>query len=75
MTHLNLSFNEISNLNKSLLPLKSLWLLNLTHNILTEFSIEEVTGLANLEILDLSFNKLKKFIGKTEVNLIFLFYY
>lgn len=67
LTNLNLSLNEISNLNKSLLPLKSVETLNLTYNKLREFSIDEIIGLTKIETLDLSFNQIKKFIGKIEV--------
>lgn len=67
LTSLNLSLNEISNLNKSLLPLKSVKTVNLTYNKLQEFSIDEITGLTKIEILDLSFNQIKKFVGKIEV--------
>lgn len=67
LTSLNLSLNEISNLNKSLLPLKSVGTVNLTYNKLREFSIDEITGLTKIEILDLSFNQIKKFVGKIEV--------
>lgn len=68
MSKLNLSNNEIWNLNKSLVPLVSLEYLNLTNNKLTEFSLEEIQGLKNLNTVELCHNKIAKFTGKTKVN-------
>lgn len=51
----------------------SLEFLNLTHNKLTEFSLDEIQGLTRLDTVELSYNKIVKFIGKTKVTVLTIF--
>lgn len=62
-----LSYNFISNLNNSLTPLKKLTFLNLTHNLLPEFSLEEIHSLKDLLVLDVSYNRITTVQGPTPV--------
>lgn len=63
-----IGFNQIPSLNSSLLPLRSLKELNLTHNELREFSLQDIRGLKQLRIVDLSHNKISKLGGRMEVS-------
>lgn len=65
---LELQNNLITSLNSSLLPLKRLRSLNLTHNMLNEFSWHEVRTLTELRHLDLSSNKIRHLSGMTPVS-------
>lgn len=62
-----ISYNKLTSLNSSLLPLRSLRLLNLTHNLLEEFSLQDIRGLRHLAIVDISFNKITRLGGRMEV--------
>lgn len=63
---LDLSRNNIKSLNHSLLPVKSLVNCNISRNSLSEFSLNEIRGLENLKILDLSHNRIEKLSGRME---------
>lgn len=64
---LKLSHNEIESLNSALLRVRSLRTLNLSHNLLTEFSLQEIYGLQRLKLVDLSHNLIVKLSGRMEV--------
>lgn len=66
--YMDLGFNKIQILNGSLTPLRSLKYLNLTHNELTEFSLQEIKGLKRLWVIDLSYNLITHLSGNTEVS-------
>lgn len=68
MDDVQLGHNHLKSLNKSFLPMRRLRSLNLTHNQLEEFSFQEIRGLQNLKILDISYNKIKQLSGKMEVS-------
>ncbi|XP_019873483.2 insulin-like growth factor-binding protein complex acid labile subunit isoform X2 [Aethina tumida] len=57
-----LSNNQLTTLNNSLTNLKKLKYLNITYNLLTEFSFQDIVGL-ELDTIDLSHNKISKLIG------------
>lgn len=63
-----MGYNLIPALNSSLLPLRSLKELNLTHNELREFSLQDIRGLRQLRLVDLSHNKISKLSGRMEVS-------
>lgn len=65
---LQLGYNEIQALNMSLLPLRKLETLNLTFNLLTEFSMQEIRGLQKLKTVDLSHNLIARLSGRMEVS-------
>ena len=65
---LQLGYNEIQSLNMSLLPLRKLETLNLTFNLLTEFSMQEIRGLQKLKTVDLSHNLIARLSGRMEVS-------
>lgn len=69
LAYLDISYNQIKSLNGSLRSLKSLRYLNLTHNYLTEFSLQEIKGLKKLDVIDLSHNKISHITGNMEVNI------
>lgn len=64
---LQLGHNQLTSLNGSLAPLRSLRCLNLTSNLLQEFSLQEIQGLRRLRIIDLSYNKISHLSGRMEV--------
>jgi Leucine-rich repeat (LRR) protein len=64
---LQLGHNQLISLNGSLAPLRSLRCLNLTNNLLQEFSLKEIQGLRRLMIIDLSYNKISHLSGRMEV--------
>nr|CAD7454215.1 unnamed protein product [Timema tahoe] len=63
---LQLGNNLLPSLNGSLLPLRSLRYLNLSHNLLEEFSLQEIRGLRRIRILDLSDNRISRLSGRME---------
>lgn len=63
-----MGYNNLTVLNGSLAPLRSLRCVNLTHNALTEFSLQEIRGLRRLRVVDLSNNKISKLVGRMEVS-------
>lgn len=67
---LQLGYNELTSLNGSLLPLKLLRTLNLTHNLLKDFSVQELRGLRRLRVVDLSHNRVERITGRMEVSFI-----
>lgn len=67
-----LSNNQLTTLNNSLTNLKKLKYLNITYNLLTEFSFQDIVGL-ELDTIDLSHNKISKLIGPAAVSKIILF--
>lgn len=69
MESLLLGHNEITSLNNSLLNLHHLNFLNLTYNLLTEFSFQDVVGLQELRSIDLSYNQITTLIGPAAVSL------
>jgi Leucine-rich repeat (LRR) protein len=64
---LQLGHNQLISLNGSLAPLRSLRCLNLTNNLLQEFSLQDIQGLRRLRIIDLSYNKISHLSGRMEV--------
>lgn len=68
LADLDIAYNQLKSLNGSLRPLKSLRYLNLTHNMLTEFSLLEIKGLKRLSVIDLSHNKIAHIIGNMDVS-------
>lgn len=67
LADLDIGYNQLRSLNGSLRALRSLRYLNLTHNFLTEFSLQEIKGLRGLAVIDLSHNKITKISGNIEV--------
>lgn len=67
LADLDIAYNQLKSLNGSLRHLKNLRYLNLTHNLLTEFSLQEIKGLKRLSVIDLSQNKISFITGKMEV--------
>lgn len=65
---LMLSHNRITTFNSSLLYLKKLNFVNVSYNLMEEFSFHEIFGLEELRSIDLSHNKIKKVIGPTAVS-------
>lgn len=65
---LMLSHNRITTFNNSLLNLKKLNFVNVSYNLLEEFSFHEIFGLEELRSIDLSFNRIKKVIGPAAVS-------
>ncbi|KAJ8890618.1 hypothetical protein PR048_010127 [Dryococelus australis] len=63
---LRLENNRLRSLNGSLLPLRSLRYLNVSNNQLTEFSLQEIRGLKNIRVLDLSYNSISQLAGQME---------
>lgn len=63
LSELDLAYNQLMSLNGALRNLKSLRYLNLTHNFLTEFSLQEIKGLKRLSVIDLSHNKISSITG------------
>lgn len=66
MQDLNLSYNQITSLNKSLLPMKKLRVAKFRYNLLKEFSLQEIAGLKYLEWLDLSNNQIDVLNGRID---------
>ena len=64
---LQLGHNQLTSLNGSLAPLRSLRCLNLTNNLFEEFSLQEIRGLRRLRIIDLSHNRVSRLSGQMEV--------
>ncbi|XP_070490388.1 leucine-rich repeat protein SHOC-2 [Chironomus tepperi] len=61
---IQLASNQISSLNKSLLYVTNLRYMNLSSNLLREFSMHEIYGLMKLRLLDLSHNRIEKLTGR-----------
>lgn len=74
LADLDIAYNQLKSLNGSLRSLKNLRYLNLTHNLLTEFSLQEIKGLKGLSVIDLSQNKISYITGKMEASVISLEY-
>lgn len=72
LADLDIAYNQLKSLNGSLRSLKNLRYLNLTHNLLTEFSLQEIKGLKELSVIDLSQNKISFITGKMEVTILSL---
>lgn len=68
MDDVQMGHNHLKQLNKAFLPMRKLRSLNLTHNHLQEFSLQEIRGLQNLRIVDLSHNKINRLSGRMEVS-------
>lgn len=68
LADLDIAYNQLKTLNGSLRSLKSLRYLNLTHNLLSEFSLQEIKGLKRLSVIDLSHNKISRITGNMEVS-------
>lgn len=68
LAELDIAYNQLKSLNGSLKSLKSLRYLNLTHNYMTEFSLQEIKGLKRLSVIDLSHNRISLVTGNMEVN-------
>lgn len=66
MVDLNLGFNQITSLNKSLLPMKKLRVAKFNNNLLKEFSLQEIAGLKYLEWLDVSNNRIEVLSGRID---------
>lgn len=64
---INLSWNLIPSLNKSLLYITNLRNANLSGNLLREFSMQEIYKLMKLRHLNLSFNRIEKLTGRHEI--------
>lgn len=65
---LMLSHNRITTFNSSLLNLKKLNFVNVSYNLLEEFSFHEIFGLEELRSIDLSYNRIKKVVGPAVVS-------
>lgn len=63
---INLSANLIPTLNKSLQYITNLRFVNMSGNLLREFSMKEIYGLMKLRHLDLSNNRIEKLTGRIE---------
>lgn len=63
---IQLASNAIPSLNKSLLYITNLRYVNLSGNMLSEFSMQEIYGLMKLRHLDLSYNRIEKLTGRME---------
>lgn len=70
LAELDIAYNELKYLNGSLRSLKSLRYLNLTHNYMTEFSLQEIKGLRRLSVIDLSHNQISLLTGSLEVSFV-----
>lgn len=68
LAELDIAYNNLKSLNGSLRSLKSLRYLNLTHNLMTEFSLQEIKGLKRLSVIDLSHNKINRVTGNMVVS-------
>lgn len=66
LQELQLSNNNIKATNKSLLTLQKLRVCNLSKNLIAEFSLNEIRGLKNLQIIDLSYNHIDKITGRLD---------
>lgn len=66
LQELDLAGNQIKAINNSLLPLKKVRICNFSRNDLAEFSLDEVRGLRDLQVVDLSFNRIEKLTGHLE---------
>lgn len=64
-----LGHNQIFSLNNSLSNLKNLNFLNMTNNLLSEFSFQEIVSLQQLRSMDLSHNRISTLIGPVAVSL------
>lgn len=72
LADLDIAYNQLKSLNGSLRSLKSLRYLNLTHNFLTDFSLQEIKGLKRLSVIDLSHNKISHITGNMEVSVMLI---
>lgn len=63
---LDLANNFIRALNNSLLPLGRVRICNFSRNQLTEFSLNDVRGLRDLQVMDLSYNRIEQISGRLE---------
>lgn len=63
---IQLASNAIPSLNKSLLYITNLRYVNVSGNMLSEFSMQEIYGLMKLRHLDLSYNRIEKLTGRME---------
>lgn len=63
-----LGHNQITSLNNSLVNLKNLNFLNLTHNFFKEFSFQDVANLQELKSMDLSHNQIATLVGPVAVS-------
>lgn len=66
LQELDLANNLIRAVNNSLLPLKRMRICNFSRNFIEEFSLNEVRGLRELQVLDLSFNSIEKVSDRLE---------
>lgn len=66
LNELDLANNYIRALNNSLLPLKRVRICNFSLNYLTEFSLDDFRGLRELQMVDLSYNRIEKISGHLE---------
>lgn len=66
LQELDLANNFIRSINSSLLPLKRMRICNMSRNHLAEFSLNEVRGLMELLVMDLSYNRIEKLTGRME---------
>lgn len=66
LQELDLANNFIRAINNSLLPLKTMRICNMSRNHLVEFSLNEVRGLTELQVVDLSYNHIEKLTGRME---------
>lgn len=66
LQELQLSNNNIKATNKSLLTLQKLRVCNLSKNLIAEFSLNEIRGLKELQIIDLSYNHIDKITGRLD---------
>ncbi|GLH11835.1 Uncharacterized protein GBIM_16580 [Gryllus bimaculatus] len=70
LEELQLGHNRLRELNGSLLPLRALRCLNLTHNRFERFSLREILGLRRLFVIDLSANNISALAGHVAQNVV-----
>lgn len=65
LQELELANNFIGAINRSLLPLRKIRICNLSRNVIEEFQLDDVRGLRELLVMDLSYNRITKVTTST----------
>lgn len=63
---LDLANNYIKSINGSLVTLREMRYCNLSRNLLSEFSLNDIRRLYSLQVIDLSFNRIERITGRLE---------